>query len=275
MKDWLKKYLKPDGIRRSFSELRDAASIGCGFISKITENYYNLVCDDYALVYLISGSGTFVDRNGKEYRIKAGDAFQRMPDYKHSSTVDPDSNYWELYLSIGRRGYQHLIDIGTVNPEIPVWHGELKRDWVDRVWRLMERLKQAEYIDGSQATLSMYQLINDLRLYSEGSTFGKDERIIHGMEQLRLNSCNHLPLKEIARKSGMSNERFRKVFKEQTGISPGQYRIRCRIDMARSKLETSRLPLEEIAMQLGYPDVYSFSKQFRQQTGMSPGRYRN
>ena len=36
----------------------------------------------------------------------------------------------------------------------------------------------------------------------------------------------------------------------------------------------SGLPLEKLALQLGYPNCFSFCKQFKQHTGVSPSQFR-
>lgn len=198
-----------------------------------------------------------------------------MPGAKHSSTADRNSNYWELYLSLGPDFFRHLVELKVINTNIQFWRCGLQYEWINEVWCFKDRLKQADYLDGSQAMLIIYKLINDLRLQGErNSVLGRDGRIIRGMELLRANCCTSRSQKEIAGKVGMSHERFRKVFKEQAGITPGQYRIRCRMDKAKALLNNRALSLSEIAMELGYPDVFSFSRQFRQQAGIPPGRYR-
>ena len=44
--------------------------------------------------------------------------------------------------------------------------------------------------------------------------------------------------------------------------------------MARKFLETTAVPVEEIALQSGYEDVSSFRKLFYRHTGLSPSAYR-
>jgi len=78
----------------------------------------------------------------------------------------------------------------------------------------------------------------------------------------------------LAASYGLSYERFRKIFRERTGISPGEYRIRRRIDRARVLIAQDRLSNKEVAYQLGYADPFTFSKQFKQVVGVSPELFR-
>ncbi len=70
----------------------------------------------------------------------------------------------------------------------------------------------------------------------------------------------------------MGYDRFRKTFREVVGLSPGEYRIRRRIQEA-SRLLRSGTPVGEVAHRLGYADQFAFSKQFKSRTATAPGRY--
>lgn len=49
---------------------------------------------------------------------------------------------------------------------------------------------------------------------------------------------------------------LRKQFKASTGVSLGQYAIRVRVNRAKALLLYSDIPLEKLAVQLGYPDCF-------------------
>ena len=72
---------------------------------------------------------------------------------------------------------------------------------------------------------------------------------------------------EIAAQMNLGYEALRKQFRASTGISIGQYAIGIRVNRAKALL------LEKLALQLGYPDCFSFCKQFKQHTGVSPNEY--
>ena len=78
---------------------------------------------------------------------------------------------------------------------------------------------------------------------------------------------------EIAAQMNLGYEALRKQFRASTGISIGQYAIGIRVNRAKALLLRSNLPLEKLALQLGYPDCFSFCKQFKQHTGVSPSQF--
>jgi len=69
-------------------------------------------------------------------------------------------------------------------------------------------------------------------------------------------------------------ERLRKLFSEATGLSPRQYRIHRRLELAMQLLGEKDLTITKVADQLGYPDPFAFSAQFKKETGTPPSVFR-
>ena len=82
-----------------------------------------------------------------------------------------------------------------------------------------------------------------------------------------------LSIKEIADKSFMSEVYFRKLFKEEYGISPQKYIIDLRIQNAVGLISVGYYSLKEIAYMSGYNDYKYFSVEFKKIVGVSPSEY--
>lgn len=81
-------------------------------------------------------------------------------------------------------------------------------------------------------------------------------------------------VEEMARRAGMSKRTFARRFVEETGTTPGQWLIEARTRRARELLETTPLPIEEIAARTGFADPSGLRDRFRRILGVSPQRYR-
>lgn len=79
--------------------------------------------------------------------------------------------------------------------------------------------------------------------------------------------------RQVARELGWSYETFRKQFRAATGLAPGAYRIRKRIEAAWGMLAAGE-PVATVARRLGYCDPFVFSTQFKEQTGQAPSAAR-
>lgn len=64
-------------------------------------------------------------------------------------------------------------------------------------------------------------------------------------------------------------------FKEQTGFSPIEYVIKLRIEKAQFLLLTTDATLQEIALNVGYSDLFYFNRIFKKYAGIAPGKFRN
>lgn len=81
-------------------------------------------------------------------------------------------------------------------------------------------------------------------------------------------------LNQLADALGMSVFYFSRQFKQSMGVTPHQYVTRRRIERAKELLWQSRLPITEIALQVGFATPSAFTRLFRQVTGTTPKNFR-
>lgn len=98
-------------------------------------------------------------------------------------------------------------------------------------------------------------------------------RLQPAIEAIRENPGNHHRVDDLARRTHLSRNQFTRLFKRATGETPAQYSIKVRMELA-CQLLTGDHRIKEIAEQLGYPDIFTFSRQFARKTGASPSDYR-
>lgn len=79
---------------------------------------------------------------------------------------------------------------------------------------------------------------------------------------------------DVAAKTGMSEVYFRKLFKEECGMSPSKYLTALRIAHAKNLMTYKHLSISEIAAFSGFSDIYYFSRQFKNITGLTPTEYK-
>lgn len=77
---------------------------------------------------------------------------------------------------------------------------------------------------------------------------------------------------DLARLEAISPSRYSELFRRLTGNPPIDYIISLR--HAVSLLETTNLPVGEVAATVGFPDVHFFSKLFKKHVKMTPSKYR-
>lgn len=90
--------------------------------------------------------------------------------------------------------------------------------------------------------------------------------------------CAHLSenikIIEIAEKFGITTAGLILKFKKNTGLSPSNYLILLRMELARKLLLQSTLSITEIAVKCGYENTFYFSNAFKKHNNMTPTFYR-
>jgi transcriptional regulator GlxA family with amidase domain len=81
-------------------------------------------------------------------------------------------------------------------------------------------------------------------------------------------------LADLATAAGLAPRTFTRRFRQATGYSPSSYVQRKRVDEAKSLLERTRMPIEQICWTIGYDDPASFRRLFKRITAVTPGHYR-
>ncbi|MGP9490537.1 AraC family transcriptional regulator [Arthrobacter sp. MYb224] len=84
-----------------------------------------------------------------------------------------------------------------------------------------------------------------------------------------------LPVAELAEHAGMSRRTFTRRFRAEVGQSVGEWLTRQRIELARALLETTTLPIDQVAEQAGFGSAFTLRDHFRASLGTSPSQYRN
>ena len=64
------------------------------------------------------------------------------------------------------------------------------------------------------------------------------------------------------------------LFKDYTGISPGQYQLQLKLKRSIDLLHDPDMPIKEIAMESGFQSIYYYSRLFKKKLGCSPAAYR-
>jgi transcriptional regulator GlxA family with amidase domain len=81
-------------------------------------------------------------------------------------------------------------------------------------------------------------------------------------------------LDEWAAQAGMSRRTFTRRFRDEVGLSPGQWLTRQRVELARDLLETTELPVDVVAERAGFGTAAAMRHHLRSALGTSPMSYR-
>lgn len=84
-----------------------------------------------------------------------------------------------------------------------------------------------------------------------------------------------LSLECLAERANVSVRTLTRRFREETGVSPAQWLLARRVDLARRLLETTDRPVEFIVAEAGFGTAAGMRHHFQQHVGVSPSAYRH
>ena len=239
--------------------------------------YRNRTIPSMVLVMVLRGQGTATDWQGREHRVHAGDMIFLPPDLPHSVVQDPDGQWAEFYLNFDPRFYEAVRQLCILPPDRFVFHATMGQAMLAKFEDMFETIRMLTPDGWPMMWAKCHLILADILTQDsqkQQSLPPLKRQMLEAANLLADPSGRKLSLPGVARKLGMSYESFRKQFRQEMGISPGELRIRSRMELARKLIADHRLTSKEVAYRLGYADPFTFSKQFRRYTGQSPREFR-
>lgn len=252
--------------------------LSCGYMHKPTEanSQYQFMIHYYSAFVLLKGKGYYIDAEGNKTALYPGCMVQRLPGIVHSTEVIPDGEWVEFYMTFGKSTFDYLDRLGIIMKDSPVLQVTLSSGMVSRFDELLSKVKNAKQLELSHVLLQMqqeligvYQTVKNSPIYIE-----KDEDVIihRACNRLGRDFREEVTGESIAQELYINYETFRKKFKKEMGVSPGDYRTHKKMQVAQAMLIGGE-SIKHIASELGYSDQYAFSKQFKKTVGMAPKFY--
>lgn len=266
-------------VYRSIGGDKSREGIGAGFMCKsgISRDNVNLIFPRYVLVIVLKGQGTYVTADGTKYPVSEGMFFQRFPGVMHSNFIDPESGWEEYFIDTGVQLYETLQTMRIIDSGTPVGSIRIDSGLKDKIERMIVRLKSADETELPEVLVDGVSLLVDCqkRMHYDADDDSDTIMIAEACRFLSTSFESSLDIVDFCRRNGWGYERFRKVFRQRMGISPGKYRMRRRLDASCEMLSASTMSIAEISAALGYSSPYEFSAQFKKHIGIAPKFFRD
>lgn len=157
-------------------------------------------------------------------------------------------------------------DIESFIPENPEKYSKLFREILTK-WNNREKAYKS---DCSSVLSKIFA-----EFYRDNYNICKNRKIQNSILYIEKNYLKkEFSLVEASKKSFISEAHFRRLFKEEFGISPKKYVLEKRINYAKSLILTGYFSINEIADICGYNDPKHFSSEFKKSTGTTPSDFK-
>ncbi len=255
---------------------------GAGFPQRHhPEGYYfnwetGRVLGEYQIIYLIRGQGVFESRESGRIRIGGGSVILIFPGVWHRYRPLEGSEWHAYWAGFSGPYADRVLGRLHLSPSKPVQKtGYRKR--IVQIYQQIFQLGEEEFPGYQQVmageVLKLAGWLRALKRMAELGDYDADTAIRRA-KVIIMNSRDDISMEQVADELNMGYSRFRKLFKEYTGLAPGQYQIELKLKRALEALYDREKPVKEIALESGFRSPYYFSRIFKKKLGCSPQAYR-
>ena len=228
-------------------------------------------------VYITSGSGEFESAPNGRAAVREGSMLILYPGVWHRYRPDPSVGWHEYWMEIGGPGARAFLDRKEFSPDRPVLevgcHDVLVQLYQDLLEAARHELYGFELLMSGTALQILGRILALCGPVRQQDSFARNV-VAQARCILVEESRGKTDMPALARRLKVSYTWFRRTFKEHTGFSPGQYQLDHRMRRASQLLTSTDDRIGDIAEELAFESIYSFSKQFHKKMGCSPRNYR-
>ncbi|MBU9725983.1 AraC family transcriptional regulator [Diplocloster modestus] len=230
----------------------------------------------YLIHTILDGRGTFI-RNGKTYRLEAGDAFLISPmesTFYQADRTDPWKYAWIGFDGMGVEEYV----VRTCFRNSPVYRCPEDRNTRPAMTSVMSAITDA-FLATDQNSLTLMGYFFHLLGIMQGTQPFEDRSHIKGylekaIDYIHNNYSYNIHISDIAAYIGVDRSYLYRLFMQEEHISPKQYLMRLRLRTASGMLHSPQYTITEIAYSCGFRDTATFCNQFKKSMKLTPSQFR-
>lgn len=239
----------------------------CDGTYRITRKNSSIHCFEY----IISGKGTIVTKNGR-FHPEAGDVYYLKKGEDHLYYSD-DKNPWQkIWFNISGPIVDRLIELYKIDG-----HYLFKNC---RVFRLFDEFNKnvdspmdRQSILDSNAVI-LHQIIQEMAACITKAKNEFSDDALRLKEYIDTNYKNPIRVEDLAAIIYRSQSQTIRIFKKYFDMTPYEYALKRKMQVAEQLLKGTRLSVREIATELGFTNEHYFSTAFKHHMGMTPGKCR-
>lgn len=227
------------------------------------------------LVYITTGRGLLETKSGK-WEVNSGDIMVLYPGEWHNYKPDKNIGWEEYWIGIGEEALPNKVlnDLFPKNTSFVKQMGYQE----ELIFLYKQALKLVERNSlGYRRILAgiVLQLIAYVISHVEIELENREVLLCKNVKDfIKENLNTEIDFKKLASNHYLSYNRFRTIFKNNTGDSLQQYLIQERLEFAKELMVNTELSLKEISAKSGFNSLFYFSKIFKNKMGYSPGKMR-
>lgn len=221
----------------------------------------------YSLHFVLEGK-VGVDFEDQRMELQKDDLFCLFPGQTYHYYMLPSESPLQMsWLALDGCRVMSLLELARITPEWPFAHGKMTpplKDTLDRMLGAMERFERWNPAVSLKLQGLACELLADLMPKSSVVQVSEPSGWIREcMEFMDLHATEGISVQQVAAFGGVHRSYFSNAFRSQVGVSPQKYIQDIRMKKAKRLLVETDATVTEIALSLGYPNLYTFTRAFK------------
>ncbi len=234
--------------------------------------------DEYQLLYITEGKGKLKTETAGEFEVRGGDMFILFPGEWHSYRPDEETGWNEYWIGFQGVNVDNRVESGFFSTEKPLYHTGYNETVISLYNEAIRTAtRQEPYFQQLLAGIVNY-LLGIMFMTGNLNLRRKDDGIKELVDMAKNAMADaveeNTSMPEIAERLNIGYTKFRRLFKEYTGLSPAQYFIDLRIHRAKEMLRGTSASIKEISLVLQFENPEYFATTFKKRTGLTPSEFR-
>ncbi|MCU6710199.1 AraC family transcriptional regulator [Paenibacillus sp. J5C_2022] len=230
----------------------------------------------YCLHFILEGHLRF-KQGDVEKTLSSNDLFCLFPGMTHQySIADPTQPLKLAWIGFNGLQAADLLRQVGITPGKPYAEKRFC-DTLQRLFNSIYRKVTVNKSEGMDMIVLLYTLFQKLQTQEPESDKIQDpyDLVYKSKEYMNLYFPEGIQVMDIIHRFGVSRSYYAKMFNKYLGCRPKDYLHQLRMKTGQSMLENTEKNVTDIALAVGYSDVYYFSRAFKKYFGISPLKYRD
>lgn len=225
--------------------------------------------DICCLEYIISGSG-IVNSDNSTFFVSEGDSYMLLSGRQHNYFSNSGTPFKKIWINF--KGNLALDIIKNYQLENVVLFKNINCcEHIEKIHSICENTSDPREIQ-DKTSAEFLRTIQFLSKNYDEATSNNNDIQSSIKYYIDCHIADNTKLTDIAKQFNYTTDHIIRLFKASNGVTPHQYILRKRIDIAKSMLRQT-LSASIIASQLNFSNVHNFSATFKKITGVSPTEY--
>lgn len=222
----------------------------------------------YFFHYIYSGKGIF-EAEGKTHELNAGQMFLICPGQLTYYAADKYEPWHYRWISFDGGYSEILLKSAGLSADSPVF-----TDHSGNAGKALKEITKKRGRGSFCSLMSAFWSFADAISTENEKNAPAEEYVKMAKAQIHSHYMEQLTVGEIAGRIGIDRSYLCRLFKAAEGLSPKEYLIEYRLNLAKRFLRETDCSVSAAARLVGYNDSLDFSKIFKSRFGISPSKWK-